>query len=73
MNTGKKVLCIAIVLCYAAGLACMLLSNMAAGLILWTVSTLGGGSLLAHWRHQREAKELAEEVGARGRETDGDH
>ena len=68
MDIWKKMLCGAIVLCYIVGLVCLFMSKIGLGLLLWTVSTLGGGSLLVHWRHKRERAE--EEAKAEGQDNE---
>ena len=50
--------------CYLAGLVLMFMGQMGAGLLLWVVSTVGGGGFLYYlrqrerrWREAQEAKE----------------
>lgn len=56
----KKILPIAIIALYAAGLAMMIFANFAQGLVLWFISTAGGALLLYVKRTQE--KKAADEA-----------
>ena len=56
-----------LVVLYIAGLVAMFASSVQLGLILWVISTLGGGGML-YWLHTREKKG---EEAARGEDTQG--
>lgn len=50
----RNIICIALVVCYIAGLLCMFLNALAAGLALWALSTIGGVAALFHIRNAEE-------------------
>lgn len=64
-NPIRSVLAILLVALYAAGLIAMFMGSVRAGLILWTVSTLGGIALLFWLRELKKRAEDAEKI-ARG-------
>ena len=65
----RSVTALALVALYIAGLIAMFMSQVQLGLILWVVSTLGGGGML-YWLHtQNKRREEAEK--AQGEPGDG--
>lgn len=61
----RNIVCIALVVLYVAGLLCMFLNQLGAGIALWAISTVGGMAALYHIRN-------AEEKEAAKKEKDGD-
>lgn len=62
-NLNKRnVICIALVVCYVAGLLCMFLNQLNAGLALWAISTVGGFFALYHIRSAEEKAEAQKEA-----------
>jgi len=52
----RSILCIALVVCYLAGLMCLFFGAAQAGIALWVVSTLGG-IITLYFIREKEAKE----------------
>lgn len=52
----RNMMCIIMVIVYAAGLVCFFMSAVEAGLGLWAISTVGGFLLLHFIREREEAK-----------------
>ena len=62
-NLNKRnVICIGLVVCYVAGLLCMFLNQLLAGLSLWAISTVGGLIALYHIRNHEEKEAAEKEV-----------
>ena len=59
MKRMRAAICIILVLCYVAGLASMLFYSFGLGLMLWVISTLGGGCVLYRLRQSRQEDEDA--------------
>ncbi len=58
----RSITALLLVALYIAGLVAMFLSQVRLGLILWVVSTLGGGGML-YWLHtQNKRREEAEKA-----------
>ena len=55
LTSPRSLLCIGLVICYAAGMVCMLLDAFPIGLMLWAISTVGGLGAL-HWIRVSEEK-----------------
>ena len=68
MKKARSILAIALVLCYAAGLVSMLFFSFRLGVLLWVLSTVGGGLLLYNIRRQEELIRQAEEARKRAEE-----
>ena len=52
INRLRSITALVLVALYIAGLIAMFMSQVQLGLILWVVSTLGGGGML-YWLHTR--------------------
>ena len=59
MKRMQATICMILVLCYAAGLVSMLFFSFGLGLMLWVISTLGGGCVLYRLRRNRHNEEDA--------------
>lgn len=64
MNKQKlrNIICIVLVVCYFAGLLCMFMNRLGAGLGLWAISTVGGLIALFHIRNGEEKEAAAKEA-----------
>ena len=62
INRLRSITALVLVALYIAGLIAMFMSQVQLGLILWVVSTLGGGGML-YWLHtQDKRREEAEKA-----------
>lgn len=50
----RNIVCLALVVFYAAGLLCMILNAFGLGVLLWMLSTVGGLGMLWHIRNKEE-------------------
>ena len=55
INRLRSITALVLVALYIAGLIAMFMSQVQLGLILWVVSTLGGGGML-YWLHTRNKR-----------------
>lgn len=69
INRLRSITALVLVALYIAGLIAMFMSQVQLGLILWVVSTLGGGGML-YWLHTRN-KHREEAAKAQGEPEDG--
>ena len=54
--TPKGILGLILVLFYAAGMLCLILNAVPAGMLLWTVSLLGSCAYLYHFKRDQQAE-----------------
>ena len=69
INRLRSITALVLVALYIAGLIAMFMSQVQLGLILWVVSTLGGGGML-YWLHTRN-KRREEAAKAQAESGDG--
>ena len=60
--TPKGILGLILVLFYAAGMLCLILNAVPAGMLLWTVSLLGSCAYLDHFKRKRDQQAEAERL-----------
>lgn len=56
----KSILCLVLILLYAAGMICLILNAFTLGMFLWTVSLLGSIAVLYIHRVNKEREEEAQ-------------
>jgi len=69
LKSMKNIMCIVLVILYAAGLLCMFLNNFPAGFLLFTVSTLGGMGMLYYMKKLEEKAALEKMMAEDGDDT----
>ncbi len=61
--TPKSILCMVLILLYAAGMLCLIFNAVSVGMFLWTVSLLGSIAVLYinHCKRERESESSTED------------
>ncbi|MEE1199378.1 MAG: hypothetical protein U0L09_01885 [Christensenellales bacterium] len=70
-RSPRSIISLILVICYGAGLLCMLLNAFPIGLALWSISTIGGLAVMYHLRVEENKKAEAERL-RKIAENDGD-
>lgn len=60
--SAKSILCMVLVLLYAAGMVCLILNQVEIGMLLWTLSLLGSAAVLYHFKRKRDQAAEAERL-----------
>lgn len=60
--SAKSILCIVLILMYAAGMVCLILNKVELGMLLWTISLLGSLAVLYHFKRKRDQAAEAERL-----------
>lgn len=60
--TAKGILGLILILFYAAGMLCLILNAVPAGMLLWTVSLLGSCAYLYYFKVKRDRQAEAERL-----------